>query len=492
MIGVTLGKRYRIIKHLGAGGFGQTYLAEDQYLPGKPLCVVKQFQPQSDDPETLQTARRLFDQEAQILYKLGKHPRIPKLLAHLEDDEDFYLVLEFMEGYPLSQELSSERPLGAAYVINYLKQVLPVIEFIHQHNIIHRDIKPSNLIRCNKDGEIAVIDFGAVKQIQTQTGTFPGHSSLTIAIGSQGYMPNEQLAGQPRFSSDLYSVGMIGIQALTGLPPKRLPKDPKTSELRWHDLVSNALHPELTEILDKMTRYHFRDRYQSATEVLNALNCLTNQEAEAADPNACTTVISQETLDEYQDLLQQGQACLNQQQFEAALACYEQASQRNPDAAEAWYWKGRALYGQQHYEEAIGAYTRALQLNPSDAETWHWRGGALARVGRFTEAEFSFDRATQLNPDVSDSWYWRGRSLHQLKHYGEAITAYDRAIRLHANIPDYWYWRGLALAELKRFPDALAAYERAISIAPTFQPALSERQRLQTKLKSRKWFGHHS
>jgi tetratricopeptide (TPR) repeat protein len=491
MIGVTLGKRYRIIKHLGAGGFGQTYLAEDQYLPGKPLCVVKQFQPQSDDPETLQTARRLFDQEAQILYKLGKHPHIPKLLAHLEDGEDFYLVLEYMEGYPLSQELVSEHPLGAAYVISYLKQVLPVVEFIHQHNIIHRDIKPSNLIRCNKDNEIAVIDFGAVKQIQTQTGAFPGHSSLTIAIGSQGYMPNEQLAGQPRFSSDLYSVGMIGIQALTGLPPKRLPKDPKTSELLWHDLVPGSLNPELAEILDKMTRYHFRDRYQSATEVLNILNCLADQ-VTGAEASACTTVITPEALDLYQDLLKKAELLLNQQQFDAAIDNCNQAIQLNPDAAAAWYWKGRALYGQQQLEEAIAAYTRALQLNPSDAETWHWRGGALARVGRFTEAEFSFDRATQLNPDNGDSWYWRGRSLHQLKHYAEAITAYDRAIRLQTKVPDYWYWRGLALAELKRFPEALAAYERAIAITPTFQPALNERQRLQTKLKSRKWFGHHN
>lgn len=491
MIGVTLGKRYRIIKHLGAGGFGQTYLAEDQYLPGKPACVVKQFQPQSDDPEIWQTARRLFDQEAQILYTLGKHPHIPKLLAHLEDEQDFYLVLEFMEGYPLSQELLPERPLGEAYVISYLKQVLPVVEFIHQHNIIHRDIKPSNLIRCNKDGEIAVIDFGAVKQIQTQTGTFPGQSSLTIAIGSQGYMPNEQLAGQPRFSSDLYSVGIIGIQALTGLPPKRLPKDPKTSELLWRDRVLGRLSPELAEILDKMTRYNFRDRYQSATEVLNALNCLADHTS-GTNADACTTIVSPESLDQYQDLLQKGAALLDQQHFEAAIDCYEQASQLEPEAAEVWYWKGRALYGQQHHEAAIVAYTRALQLNPSDAETWHWRGGALARVGRFTEAEFSFDRATQLNPENGDSWYWRGRSLHQLKHYGEAMTAYDRAIRLQAKIPDYWYWRGLALAELKRFPEALAAYDRAIAILPTFQPALNERQRLQTKLKSRKWFGHHS
>ncbi|MGI0488988.1 tetratricopeptide repeat protein [Pantanalinema rosaneae CENA516] len=491
MIGVILGKRYRIIKHLGAGGFGQTYLAEDQYLPGKPLCVVKQFQPQSDDPQILETAQRLFDQEAQILYKLGKHPYIPKLLAHLEDHENFYLVLEFMEGYPLSQELLPERPLGEAYVINYLNQVLPVIEFIHQHKIIHRDIKPSNLIRCNKDGAIAVIDFGAVKQIHTQTGAFPGHSSLTIAIGSQGYMPNEQLAGQPRFNSDLYSVGMIAIQALTGLPPKRLPKDPRTSELLWRDRVPGSLSPELADLLDKMTRYNFRDRYQSATEVLNTLHCFVDQTTGTADLS-CTTVVNQDTLDQYQELLQKGETLLNQQQFDAAIACYDQASQLNPDAAEVWYWKGRALYGQQQLEAAIAAYTRALQLNPSDAETWHWRGGALARVGRFPEAEFSFDRATQLNPDNGDSWYWRGRSLHQLKHYPEAITAYDRAIRLQTNIPDYWYWRGLALAELKRLPEALAAYDQAIAIAPTFQPALNERQRLQTKLKSRKWFGHHS
>ena len=81
MLGITLGNRYSIIRHLGGGGFAQTYLAEDKQLPGNHLCVVKQLKPQATDPETLQVARRLFDTEAQVLYKLGNHDRIPRLIV---------------------------------------------------------------------------------------------------------------------------------------------------------------------------------------------------------------------------------------------------------------------------------------------------------------------------------------------------------------------------------------------------------------------------
>ncbi|MBD1940798.1 serine/threonine protein kinase, partial [Coleofasciculus sp. FACHB-712] len=222
MLGKTLSGRYQIIKHLGGGGFGQTYLAEDQQLPGNPQCVVKQLKPKANDSLTLEVARRLFDREVQVLYRLGNHNQIPQLLAHFEEEQEFYLVQEFIEGHELKQELPVGKQLREDFVIVLLQDLLEVLAFVHQQDVIHRDIKPSNLIRRKQDGKLVLIDFGAVKEVGTETVSSSGETTLTVVIGSPGYMANEQLSGKPRFSSDIYAVGMLGIQALTGLPPSQL------------------------------------------------------------------------------------------------------------------------------------------------------------------------------------------------------------------------------------------------------------------------------
>ncbi|MBD0344001.1 MAG: serine/threonine protein kinase, partial [Coleofasciculus sp. Co-bin14] len=215
MLGQTLSGRYQIIKHLGGGGFGQTYLAEDLQLPSNPQCVVKQLKPKSNNPDTLETARVLFDREVEALYQLGNHDRIPQLIDHFEEDEQFYLVQEFIEGIELKHELPIGKQFSETHVIALLQEILEILEFVHDQGVIHRDVKPSNLIRRKRDGKIVLIDFGAVKQVSTQIIHPEGQTTLTVAVGSPGYMPNEQLSGKPRFCSDIYAVGMLGIQALT-------------------------------------------------------------------------------------------------------------------------------------------------------------------------------------------------------------------------------------------------------------------------------------
>jgi eukaryotic-like serine/threonine-protein kinase len=268
-----LGGRYKIINHLGEGGFGQTFLAEDLHLPGHPRCVVKQLKPQVTDAESLQTARRLFDMEANVLYKLGNHEQIPRLLAHFEDGQEFYLAQEFIAGETLSRELVEGQAWSEANVVALLQDIVQVLTFVHQHQVIHRDIKPSNLIRRQEDGKIVLIDFGAVKQVSTQLINAQTGMTRTIAIGTQGYMPTEQLAGNPHFSSDIYAVGMIGIQALTGIYPSRLGIDLQSGEIDWHNDATHV-SSELLEILDRMVRYDFRTRYPTALEALAALQSL--------------------------------------------------------------------------------------------------------------------------------------------------------------------------------------------------------------------------
>jgi len=270
-----LGGRYKIERQLGIGGFGQTFLAQDLHLPGHPQCVIKQLKPKTTDPASLETARRLFDTEAQVLYQLGNHDQIPRLLAHFEENQEFYLAQELILGNPLTQELRKGQQWIESKTITLLEDILQVLAYVHEQNVIHRDIKPSNLIRRQQDGKIVLIDFGAVKQVTTQFSHPQGQTNLTISIGTQGYVPKEQLGGQPRFSSDVYAVGILGIQALTGTHPRLLRENPETGEIQWRDLAPHV-SLNLAEVLDQMIRYDFRDRYQTATEALDALQSLSS------------------------------------------------------------------------------------------------------------------------------------------------------------------------------------------------------------------------
>lgn len=269
MIGELVGARYRVINVLASGGFGHTYIAEDTQRPGNPRCVLKHLTFNSQDPAILQQVRRLFQAEAETLEQLGRHDQIPRLLAYFEENQQFYLVQEFVEGHPLSEELVKGVPLGELEVIPILEDVLNVLEYVHAQGVIHRDIKPANLIRRRQDSKLVLIDFGAVKLIGNTIAEATGETALSMPIYTSGYASSEQCMGRPRFASDLYSLGMVGIQALTGLHPSQLPHDYGSSELVWRNQAT--VSDELAEVLTTMTRYHFNDRYQSASEALQAL-----------------------------------------------------------------------------------------------------------------------------------------------------------------------------------------------------------------------------
>jgi serine/threonine protein kinase len=256
-IGQLLDRRYLITQLLGAGGFGQTYLAEDTKRPGSPHCVVKQLWLANNSLHTVQIARRLFEKEAEVLEKLGQHNQIPRLLAHFEEDDQFYLVEEYILGHTLSEEIVPGRSLNEAQVIILITQILEILAFVHSNGVVHRDIKPANLIR-RTDNKIVLIDFGAVKEITTQS--HQGQFKLTVAIGTPPYMPIEQLQGHPRYNSDIYAVGIIGIQALTGLSTDdlsktQIPTNSKIGEISWRN--GAKVGSKLANVLDKMVHFDF-------------------------------------------------------------------------------------------------------------------------------------------------------------------------------------------------------------------------------------------
>jgi len=268
-----VGGHYKIIGKEGKVGFGQTYLAQDMRLPGEHRCIIKEITPLNKDPFVLQEAQKRFDSEAKALYSLGTYDRIPQVFADFQEDDTFYLVRQFIPGQDLSKELTLGKPLPSDEVIQLLQDILEVLAVVHQQKVIHRDIKPSNLIRRQKDGKILLIDFGAVKEIITLAVNEKGEIEPINYVGTEGYMPAEQWDGNPKYSSDIYAVGMLCIQALTGLHPISILSDPDTNEKVWRSLVEN-ISPQFADILDRMVRYHFQNRYQSVAEVSQDLQSL--------------------------------------------------------------------------------------------------------------------------------------------------------------------------------------------------------------------------
>lgn len=263
--------RYRVNKALAQGGFGATFLAQDESLPGEPVCVIKQLRPPTNAPEVLPMARELFAREASTLGKIGNHPQVPRLLDYFEEDQQFYLVQEYVNGLTIQQEIKRSGPMSEAGVKQFLSEILGILQYIHEQQVIHRDIKPNNLIRRAEDGRLVLIDFGAVKNQVSQT--FPGQPEQTtltaFAIGTAGFAPPEQIALRPVYASDIYAVGITCLYLLSAKSPKEFDYNPATGEMLWEREVHISQH--VTNVLKKMLEASVRHRYQSASEVLKAL-----------------------------------------------------------------------------------------------------------------------------------------------------------------------------------------------------------------------------
>ncbi|HEY9676029.1 MAG TPA: tetratricopeptide repeat protein [Waterburya sp.] len=505
-LGQTIGGRYKIITQLGQGGFGTTFVAEDLHLPGNYQCVVKQLKPQSTDPLTLETARRLFETEAKVLHQLGNHEQIPQLFAYFEENQEFYLVQELIEGNDLSQELTPGKQLSEDQAISLLKDILAILDFVHQQKVIHRDINPRNLIRRRQDGKLILIDFGAVKQVSTQVAK-EGRTSITVAIGTPGYRPSEQANGNPKLSSDIYAVGMVGIQALTGISPEQLPINPDTGEITWQDKAS--VSPELAKLLDRMVRYDFRERYPSAASALQALKDIRKVSSTTVALSAVTlpkrwmakpkltkpflikvlisvvflglgvvaTVLIVYLIKSTNaaDLYNRGQTFLELKRYEDALTAYNQAVLLRPEYPEAWKGKGDTLLELKRYKEARNAYDKAIQSQPDYWEAWMGRGNALNDLQQYKEAVNSFDVALKIKPDSLEAWDSRGRVQIKLQHYSEAIASFDKALNLQPNYAPAWYRRGWAMHNLHQYEDAVKSYDKAVAHKPDFAEAWYQR-----------------
>jgi serine/threonine protein kinase len=283
LIGQLLMQRYLILEPLGSGGFSQTYLAIDTEVPDNLGYVVKLMDAQLATGMSFTSLHRLFETEAYALGHLGgqcDHPPldyrpVPQLMAYCRDRQQVYLVQELIDGERLDVWMAAAPQPRLKHVMEILSETLLILDYIHRQGIIHCDIKPSNLIRRKSDGKLILIDFGACyfHNYTIAQGQSNDHDDRqTFALGTPGYMPDEQAAGMPDFNSDLYGLGMMMIQILTGIDPQRLAHYPDTHEWNWHDHIRQPLrHLALIPILDRMVRIDPHDRYPSAAAVIECL-----------------------------------------------------------------------------------------------------------------------------------------------------------------------------------------------------------------------------
>ena len=262
--------RYQLLRTLGRGGFGVTYLAKDIALPNSPLCVIKLLCPKVNNPVVLQRASQRFEREAKILSQLGSHAQIPRLLDYFQLEGNFYLVQEYVRGRTLAKEIRNRGKLSELEVKHFLREILPVLSYVHENQVIHRDIKPPNIIRCQDDGRLVLIDFGAVKEQFVQVSQSTQKPTTTHFVGTLGFAPPEQLALRASYSSDIFALGVTCLYMLTGKPPMEFSYDGVTGEVNWQDYLTVSEH--FSKILDKMLKISVRDRYQSADELLRFLN----------------------------------------------------------------------------------------------------------------------------------------------------------------------------------------------------------------------------
>ncbi|HEY9639631.1 MAG TPA: serine/threonine-protein kinase, partial [Coleofasciculaceae cyanobacterium] len=269
-LGTILQNRYRVLSVLGQGGFGRTYLAEDQGRFNE-RCALKEFIPPQGSAYALTKAKELFQREAAILYQI-QHPQIPQFRATFEENQRLFLVQDYVEGKTFRSLLNDRKAKGLTFSeaegLQLIRQILPVLHHIHSKGIIHRDIAPDNIILRQQDNLPVLIDFGVVKEIATRVQS-PETVSEPTTVGKFGYAPSEQMqTGRAYPSSDLYALAVTALVMLTGQEPQEL-YDDRTLTWTWQRWIK--LSPGFSEVLNRMLSYRPGDRYQSAAEVVQAL-----------------------------------------------------------------------------------------------------------------------------------------------------------------------------------------------------------------------------
>ncbi|MDF5710166.1 MAG: tetratricopeptide repeat protein [Nostoc sp. S4] len=452
--------RYQIIKVLNYQEKIKNYLVEDVNFSGSRY-VVKQLRSTSNNPQNLTILRHLFASKVATLEKLGQeHSQIQKLVGYFEENEEFYLVQEFIAGNPLTDEILPGQPLREDQVINLLSEILKILVSIHTSGVIHRNIKPANIIRRESDKKLVLVDFSTVNE-------------AVNTVDNIEYMPVEQINGNLKYNSDIYALGIVAIAALLGLTTNeisnlRSQKNRLTSEIIWPN-KNLKINRNLKRIINKMVRNDYRKRYQYATEVLDDLKNLTNLEHQQKQYQKIIIVMI-------------GIAgCITL----GIVAWFFQLSKFENNPQKKLYQEGVNKYDEGNYEGAVKDFNQLIELEPQNALAYNKRGDAYYRLGDYEQAQADSSQAILLNPQDANPYYDRGFALYELAKYKEALADYTQAIKLNSQNAYAYYGRGLARVQLKDRKGALGDFSKAIAIKPEYTDAYLQRGILRRRLELR-------
>lgn len=271
MVAPTVADRYQILRVLGSGNVTNTYLAKDLRHPDWTRCVIKQLIQAPPDPKLFDVNRQLFAREIDTLRILGAHSQVPSLLDAFEWAGGSYFVQEYIDGHSLAEELPKGAWWQVPRVIRFLEDMLNLLVFVHGHGIVHRDIKPTNIMCGYRSSQLVLVDFGAAYPLSLVSSDALSKVP-EVVVGTPGYMATEQAVGNPQFSSDLYSLGMIAVQALIGKSPRQL-GTMRAGELDWRQDIKAAA--AVVDMLSQLVHPCHDQRFQSAAEALTAVRAVS-------------------------------------------------------------------------------------------------------------------------------------------------------------------------------------------------------------------------
>lgn len=493
-MGKLLGGQYQFIQVLGSSDFGCTYLTADVRISGHPKCVVKRHPLDKTNPRSLQMILNLLYQKAKILEELAQHDRIPAILNYFSDREAFYLVQEFVPGHPLSTELQTGYCLPERQGLHFLEEMLKILDFAHKHGTIHRSIKPSNIIRRHSDGKLLLIDFALVQEI-----AITDSQNSLVENKNLIYIPLEQKAGHIQSNSDLYALGMIVIQALTGLSAEDLAVRKRAVEARYDSCEvfwprSLQLQPQLRHILNKMVHPDYSQRYQDAAAVLADLEALRRGQplrtpkqkiaplqlpSKAHSGNkwmavgiglvsllaiAVAAKVPQNLMVRY--WLDRAQTEVQTGDDEAAIATYTRILQQQPDREMTYFNRGMAYLRTENWQDALADFSDAIALNPDFAPAYYQRGNVRFNLGDSQGAQRDYSAAIARDPNFVKAYINRGSTHAALGQEKEAIADYTAAIAQDSNSAAAYLNRCLSYSNLGDQKNAIADCTAAINLRP--------------------------
>ncbi|MDA0865623.1 MAG: tetratricopeptide repeat protein [Cyanobacteria bacterium] len=470
-----LGGRYQFIQVLGSGERRQTLLVADVHYPGHPRCVIKQLKLPTRNPTTLKFILSLLKKKLEVLEMVGRHQQIPNTLASFQDQKHFYLVQEFIPGQSLADELIVGQPWPQQKVLLLLREVLRVLVFVQEHGVIHSNLKPSNIIRRHGDDQILVSDFGLLKEINWNVS-----SKETLPENEAGglpwaYVPLEQRQGSTRFCTDHYALGMIAVQALTGLPPSDLPDaaqpDLQTTVIRLLQQMGNV-GINIASLIARMVHPEPDRRYQKAAAILSDLNRLVEEPeptpADRGEVMAYETPQPSVTAPTKPKPFQGKKGWIGAVALAVVALGIGAMALRLPQRLLASQRLGVAEAAAQNGdpEAAIAHYSEALEIDPSNGEALAARGQLYSQINNPEAGLADLTAAIDTKPDHPTWVYQRGNLRFGVGDVQGAIDDYTTALKLDPTSVSAHVNRGTARAEWGDDLGAVEDYTAALDLDP--------------------------